>query len=104
MNKETLEKDLLTLLEEAERMNQQSELTLATAKFLRNEEQKLGAKIANDSLSDTEEVLLIKQIVALQKRIQQEIELFNADVPKIRALDERLEYLKTIFITSQAEE
>ena len=51
-----------------------------------------------------EKALLVKQIMALQKRIQHEIEMFNADTIKLQAVEDRLEELKTIFTSGQIEE
>ena len=104
MKKETLEKELEALLNEAEILNERSELTLATAKFLSNEERKIGERVNAGSFKPGEKALLVKQIMALQKRIQREVELFNADIPKIQAVEQRLEELKTIFISGQIEE
>ena len=104
MKKETLEKELEALLKEAETLSGRSDLTLATAKFLSKEEQKLGEKVNAGMFKPGEKALLVKQIMALQKRIQHEIEMFNADTIKLQAVEDRLEELKTIFTSGQIEE
>ena len=104
MKKETLEKELQASLTEAQKISEKVDLALETTLFLRGEQEKLGAKMEKEQLPVEEQELLMKQITALRKRIEKEIEMVVKDFPRTEAINERLKYLETISVDEQTEE
>lgn len=104
MKKEALEKELFTVLEEAQQLQEKSEMVLATAEFLRNEGDKLMRKFDDSSVSYEEKELIGKQMDALKLRVDHELRSFEADCPRLNYLENRLQELKQICESSSFEE
>ena len=96
MKKEILEKELIKVLADAKDLQDKAELEMQTAEFLKNEADKLMAKMADNSIPYDEKEQISKQMEALHTRMQHEIRSFEAGIPKLEALDNRMKELKLI--------
>jgi hypothetical protein len=103
MKKENLEKELQTVLKEAQEFQEKLELDLATVYFLGKESDKLMSKWNDATLLYDQKEEVSKQIIALQKRIEYEIKMREHDTSKILALDNKFNQLKMIAATNQTE-
>lgn len=96
MKKENIEKELQNVLFEAKLLKEKSDIQLKTSKFLNEESKKLISKIT-DPLSTPEEITeTAKQLYSLKKRLEIELSLFEKDMPKVMALESRVEELKIL--------
>jgi flagellar assembly factor FliW len=96
MKKEILEKELQKVLDEALKLQSASELQLATVVFLHKEADKLMAKMEDPILPYDEKEEVTKQMSALQKRLEHEMGILENDIPKMTALESRLNELNQI--------
>ena len=96
MKKEILEKELKKVLDEAFNLQAVSELQLATVVFLHREADKLMAKMDDLTLPYDEKEEVTKQMSALQKRLENEMGILENDIPKMTALESRLNELNQI--------
>ena len=96
MKKEILEKELNKVLADANELKERADLEAATAEFLGREADKLMAKMKDDSVPFEEKEQISKQMDALHRRMQHEIEAFENDIPKLEALDNRMNKLQLI--------
>jgi hypothetical protein len=96
MKKEILEKELLKVLADANELQERAELEAQTAQFLGNEADKLMAKMKDDNTPFEQKEQISKQMDALHKRMQHEIASFENDIPKLEALDKRMNELQLI--------
>lgn len=96
MKKEILEKELLKVLADANELKERADLEAATAEFLGQEADKLMAKMQDDSIPFDQKEAIAKQMDALHRRMQVEIAAFENDIPKLEALDTRMNELQLI--------
>ena len=68
----------------------------ATAEFLGKEADKLMIKMKDDSIPFDQKELIAKQMDALHQRMMIEIAAFENDLPKLDALDKRMNELQLI--------
>jgi hypothetical protein len=103
MKKEEIEKQLVAVLEEANRLQEKSELEMKTAEFLKTQADKLLAQRDNENLPFDEKERLSKQLEAMHGRIEHEIRQFEAGAAQLIALEKKLDYLKQLVLTGQME-
>jgi len=96
MKNEDIEKEIQKVLSDAEILKERSDIQLSTSKFLNEEAKKLITKITYPLSTPEEMEETTKQLYALKKRLETELLIFENDVPKIAALNNRLEELKKL--------
>ena len=96
MKKEILEKELTKVLADANELKERADLEAATAEFLGKEADKLMIKMKDDSIPFDQKELIAKQMDALHQRMMIEIAAFENDLPKLDALDKRMNELQLI--------
>jgi len=97
MKKEILHEELFKVLADAKELQEKSELELLTAEFLKSEADKLMAKMTDDTIPFEDKEEISKQMDALHTRMKREVRSFEAGIPKLEALDNRMKELKLIF-------
>lgn len=85
--------ELLRILQEAEKLKENSDLQSETTEFLASECEKLESKTNDENLSFEEKELLSKQIVAMTKRLNNEVEIIESSIPKMDKLESKLDAL-----------
>lgn len=96
MKREILEKELNKVLADADELKERADLEAATAEFLGREADKLMGKMKDDAIPFEEKEEISKQMNALHRRMQHEIEAFENDLPKLEALEKRMNELQLI--------
>ncbi len=92
MKKANFEKNLKTILIEAQKFKEKSELEKVRASFLGKEADNLMAKYNNETSPDKREEIG-KQMIALQGRIEHEVRLFEKGVLELKSIESRLDEL-----------
>jgi hypothetical protein len=103
MKKEILEKELLKVLADANELKERADLEAATAEFLGKEADKLMVKMKDENTPFEQKEEISKQMDALHKRMMLEIAAFENDIPKLEALDKRMNELQLIVKTGLVE-
>lgn len=93
MNQQEIEKELLLILQQAQKLQESTDLQSATTEFLRKECEKLEERAKNENLSFQETELLSKQLVAMQARIVSEVEIIEKEIPKMDELQKKIDHL-----------
>lgn len=104
MKRKDLENELQTLLEKLEMLKEESELNLFTSIFLGNEVDKLMDKANDLTLPYDEREKVVRQLIALEKRLKTELLLHDEGVDKLKALENRVNELNFIFENGQMED
>ena len=104
MKKEILEKELNKVLADANELKERADLEARTAQFLGNEADKLMANMKDDSIPFEQKEEISKQMDALHQRMRLEIAAFENDIPKLEALDKRMDELQLIVKRGLAED
>lgn len=94
MKRDILEKELLKVLDDAEKLKTTCEMELSTAEFLRKEANKLMENAYKAPFDEKEDIL--NKLNALYGRIQHEIRSWEAGEEKLVVLDKRMNKLKLI--------
>jgi hypothetical protein len=103
MKKEDIEKQLIAVLSEADRLQEKSEIELKTAEFLKDEADKLLIKMEDKTLGFQERELLSKQMEAMHARLNREVKQFESGALQLQALEKKLDYLKELVESGQME-
>jgi len=93
MNQQEIEKEILLILQQAEKLKENTDLQSATTEFLKNECQKLEERAKGENLSFEETELLSKQIVAMQARIGNEVNIIENEIPKMDEMQKKIDHL-----------
>lgn len=104
MKKEEIEKQLVAVLEEANRLQEKCEIEMATAEFLKNEADKLLIKMSDESLTFDEKELLSKQMTAMHGRLESEVRRFEDGALQLIVLEKKLDYLKGLVESGEMEQ
>ena len=104
MKKVDIEKQLVAVLEEANRLQEKSEVEMATAQFLQEQADKLLAQKDDESLTFEEREKLSKQLEAMYCRLQFEIKQFENGALQLMVLEKKLNYLKQLVESGQMEQ
>lgn len=94
MNKERLEKELRKVLDDANALQEKSELELKTSEFLKSQADDLLKKFEHPTTTIEEKLQIEKQMGAMFTRIAYEITQFEKDVVRMKILESKLEDLR----------
>lgn len=88
-----IEKELLIILQQAEKIKENSDIQSATTEFLKKECDKLEEKAKDENLSFEEKELLSKQIRAMHGRLVNEVKTIESTIPTMDEMEKKLNHL-----------
>lgn len=94
MKREEIERELQKVLDDANELRHQSELELKTADFLQRQADALIERFEDPNTPFDEREKVYIQMEALHKKMTLELKMWEANLPKIEKLDERLNQLQ----------
>jgi translation initiation factor RLI1 len=90
MNEDEIQKELREIYTEAKRLHEKTDMEEKTALFLSAEVNKLLEKADNPDTTDEEKDQTIKELLALEKRLNREMREWNEGEVDINAIEARL--------------